>query len=878
MMASLYQTLARVAALFRRRRLDHDLQEDLSTHIELLSEENARSGMGPEEARRQAHLRVGSLASAVETHRDVRCFRWIETVLQDLRYALGVLAKHPTYSLTAILALMLGIGSTTLVFSVVDTILFRPLPYADPERLYQIDATPRGSRGGPSVPEYHAWNEELSAFEAIITGVRTEVRLLGEATPELLDGSAVPSAMFEMLGIEPVLGRPFTPEEDRPGAPPVALLDYDVWQRVFGGRDIIGESILVDDRLYGERAYTVIGIIPSDFEFPRTRADFFVPLGLDPERVSSSYPLRVYGKLRPAVTPEQGVAELETISARFAGSIPEVPEGRTVSLTPLHEVVTGNTGQLPLMLLGAVGFVLMIALANVTNLMLGHSTRRGKEIAARLSLGAGRLRIVRQLLTESLVLSILGGALGLTAAWILIDAILTYLPADVPRIAEVGIDWRVAGFATVVSVVSTALFSLYPAWLASRKSLVESFKQGFERTPGRLVGQRARWALTVAELTLAMILCIGAGLLIRSFIALQAVEIGVDPENVISLDVTFRSNDVDTLPFYRALEEAVRQVPGVLNVALSTETPMVPANNFMQRFVVDDHPTRPGMEAEVERWGVTPEYFRTLGIDLLAGRAFTERDDESAPRVLVASATAADSLWPGEDPVGRTLRSNPDSQYERVYTVVGVVEDVRKGRGRPGGYAAVYWSLLSEPLAPSRYLLVRTAGDPGPIIPALREAVWSAYPQQTIANVQLMEDIVYREYAAQRFQVFLLVSFGAVALLISAIGIFGVVSYSVARRTHEMGIRMALGSGRLGVLRRIMSEGVPLVLLGVLLGIFGAWPLTRFIESFLFGTEPTDVATYVAIAGVFVAVGTFACWVPARRATRVDPPIALRFE
>jgi putative ABC transport system permease protein len=567
-------------------------------------------------------------------------------------------------------------------------------------------------------------------------------------------------------------------------------------------------------------------------------------------------------------------------------------EGRVPTLTPLRQYVTGATTRLPIILMAAVMFVLLIAVSNVANLMLGQASERAQEIAVRFSVGASRWRVIRQLLTESLLLAIVSGALGLLCVGLLTGTVSALLPEDVPRIHPIHIDWRVATFAATVSVLSGALFGLYPAFNASRQSFSESLKQGKQIRLGDLSGRSVRAALTIAEVALAMILCVGAGLLSKSFLAYLRVDVGVNPKNAVMLQIPgpvaeWKDSIETRMARYRNLIDSVASVPGVGEAAMSSNVPMIMrAAAFGNRVSIDEHPISPGKLAHIQMFLITPRYFSIMGSPILHGRAFTDSDNTAGPPVAIIAEATARQFWPGRDPIGKSMTTK-NGLAARTYTVVGVVRDVKKTEYEEnitktfGVDGVVYLPLFGEPGAPpppSRFLIFRSAVDPHAVLADVRQAVLRADSKQAIRQIDFFNDVLEKDLGAPRFRAFLVGSFAGIALLIAVIGIYGVVSHTVASRLHEMGVRMVMGARGSDILRLVVGQGILLVLTGILLGIAGSFALTRLIESFLFRTEAFDGATFTAVSLIFALVALIACVLPARRAANADPISVLRCE
>ena len=801
----------------------------------------------------------------------------LSALAKELRHAARVLFRNPAFTLTAVVALSMGIGATAVIFSVVNAVILRPLPFPSPDELFVVGVQEFESASlGPTVEEYRTWQELDGGFEAISAFVPQELPLLRGESPELLIGAAVPANFFALSRVDPLLGRRFRPDEDDPSAEPVVVLGYGVWQRVFGSDgSIVGQTVVL-----GGQQVTVVGVMPPGFGFPAAELQFLVPLNRDPLVIYSFQPLRVYGRLRTGIDIAQAGAELNSTLERIGSPFSDAEMARTVRLTSLHQQVTGVTGRLPMILLAAVVLVLLIAVVNVTNLMVGHVLSRTKELAIRASLGATRMRVLCQLMCEGVLLAIVSGGLGLTIAGGLTGAVSFVAPTEIPRIDEVGVDGTVALFTLLVSLACGVLLGLYPAWKASGSAVATSLNQKYQQARfSGLTPRGVRAVLTISEIALATVLCLGAGLFLKSFAAQTDVGTGIaPPENVIAMQVPDDREDSLQPAGLRVarnqrLMDSVAAVPGVLEVAMSTNIPLVVrAAPSVISGTIDEHPTQPGLEFRVRLFVITPDYLRVVGTQLLNGRVFSDDDVEGSPPVAIASAGMAENFWPGEDALGKTLSLNTGA----IYTIVGVVADVKTTESESRVATMIgaeentllYLPMLADPIRrlQNRFVLIQTGNSPGQLIPALRQAILNVEPDQTIPNVDLFDDIVYNELRGPRFRLVLLGSFAIVAAVIAVIGIYGVLSHSVATRTHEMAVRMAVGARGSDVMRLVVVEGMAMVLTGVLLGLLVSLPLSELIQSFLFETESIDGPTYAAVASLFILVAFGACLIPAFRA------------
>jgi putative ABC transport system permease protein len=800
-----------------------------------------------------------------------------------------MLWKSPGFTLVTVLALALGIGANTAIFSVVNTVLLRPLPYPNGERIVFIgEWSQQVPEMSVSYPNFSDWRDQQQTMERIAAFRSANYVVTGGGEPERLDGRQVSAAFFDVLGVQPALGRNFTPEEDKPGANPVALISHGFWQRRLGG----DPSIINKQLQLSNESFTVIGVLPQTFEW-QSPVDVFVPVGLragDQNMTGrGNHPgMYVLGMLKPNVTVEQARTEIKAIAERLAVQYPDTNGGQSAVLDSLQARAVEDIRPALLLLLAAVGFVLLIACANVANLLLARAASRSKEIAIRTALGAGRLRIIRQLLTESLLLSVMGGALGLLFAMWGIDALLAALPEDVPRllVAGVGLNTPVLLFTLAVSVLTGLLFGLAPALQASKSNLNETLKDG-GRTSAGVGRQRVRNVLVVSEVALSLLLLISAGLLIKSFLRLQETELGFDPANVLTLRVPLpearykENGKVEN--FWDELLRRVRALPGVESAGLTRGLPM---NGGIESGVMvegQEGTSNKDATAAVNLYA-EPGYFKTLDIKLVNGRFISDEDTKDSPLVAMVDEMFVAKFFPGGDAIGKRLRIGGDQAPLR--SIVGVFKHMKHygpdeaGEGRVELYTP-YKQVPQEFFAASNrslWLAVKTKGDPTSLAPAIRNEVLQIDKDQPISNVGTMERIVAATVAPQKFATWLLAVFAATAMVLAAIGIYGVMAYSVTQRTHEIGIRMALGAGRRDVLRMVVSQGMKLAFIGVALGLVGAIALTRLMSSLLYGVSATDPLTYGGVSVLLAAVALLACLIPARKATRVDPMIALRYE
>jgi putative ABC transport system permease protein len=788
--------------------------------------------------------------------------------LADVRLALRQLRKVPAFTAAAVLTLALGIGANTAMFSVVDAVLLRALPFDDPGQVVHVWEAPQpGQANSVSVGVFRDWARHTTAFESIAAIAPGELNLAGDGEPERISGLRMSPSGLSVLRARPVLGRTFAPDEDQPGKNSVIVLTHELWKRRFGGDPgVVGRSV----RLNGE-PYAVIGVLPPAF-LPWEGVEFVVPIVFRPEALEQrdSHWLRVIGRLKPGVDLARAHQDLVLASLPYRPLYPKWKQDWGITVRPMHEQLTRDIRPMLLVLLGAVALVLLVACANVANLLLARAAERQKEVAVRLSLGATRGRIVRQLLAESLGLALAGAAAGLALAFTATAAIRAAAPANLPRASQIAVDWRVLGFAVLVSLATALVFGLVPALQASRPDLNAALVEGGRaNTGGR---NRARHVLVVAEVAIALVLLAGAGLLVNSFVRLLNVPPGFDPRHGLALQVTLSGRPYPDPPARAAamerLLERVRAVPGVEAAGSVTTLPLTWPMDTLIRLAGREGPHDGRFNCDFDY--VDAGSFRALGIPLTRGRLFDARDAAAGAKVAVVNETFVRTLFPKEDPLGRFF-SEGDQQWQ----IVGVVGDVRLR-----GLAERIQPTLYRPLAfgwfPGRRLVVRTAGPPHAFVEPIRRAIQAVDPELPVANPQSLEDLVAASVAQRRLVLAVLGFFATSALLLAGIGLYGVVACTVSQRTREIGIRMAVGAPRRAVLGLFLRQGARLTGLGIVLGLLGALALTRLLASQLYGVEPTDPATFATVAGLLLAVALGASFLPARRAAAVDPIHALR--
>jgi predicted permease len=808
------------------------------------------------------------------------------TFIQDVRYGLRMLAKNPGFTAVALLALALGIGANTAIFSVVNGVLLRPLPYPDPERLMMIyEKTTDFSQSSVSYPDFLDWQRENQSFTDMACFRRNEFNFTGSGQPEHLEGEHVSASLLPVLGVNPFLGRNFLPQEDREGAGGVVILAYSLWQKRFGGDShILGRTLTLN-----AKSYTVIGVLPPDFRF-RRQSDLYVPLGQWDSvelRDRENHPgLHVVGRLKPGVTMAAAQAEMTSIARALAQKYPKTNAREGAAVVGMKEDMVGHIRPTLLLLLSAVGFVLLIACANVANLLLARSSARSREFAIRSALGAGRRRVVRQLLTESIMLAFGASLLGLLLASWGTRLVLAAVPDALPRSQEIGLDPYVLLFTLLVSILTGILFGLAPAFHGSKVNPQEALKEGARGSGGGR--HRAEGIFVVVEIGLAMVLLAGAGLMLQSIWRLFRVDTGFDPHHVLTTDVAL-SPSVMASPAgirlaYQQLLDRVSGIPGVQSAAITSLVPLSRDDSEIA-FWLGKGPQPPQDQmASTLMYIATPGYLRAMGIPLKEGRFFTDHDTLASPPVVVVDQVMAEHLFPGQDALGKQFSLMVIGPVQIVGVTGHVkhwgldVDDTAKIRNE------IYFPFLQVPdkfmseAVAGLTLVLRTGPDPLSLVSAVRAQVAGPTEDQPIFDVASMEQIISDSLTERRFAMLLLIIFAATALVLAAIGIYGVMSYAVSRRTHELGLRMALGASRHEILGLVVREGMVLALAGMGIGLAAALGLTRFMTSLLYGVRPADPPTLGAVLAVLGAIAFLACYIPAWRATRVDPLVALRYE
>jgi putative ABC transport system permease protein len=807
----------------------------------------------------------------------------MERLFQDLRYGIRMLLKNPAFTSIAVLTLALGIGANTAIGTIVNAALLRGLPYHEPERLVQVwELTPQKDfpRREASHPDFLDWRNNQSIELAAFTGGGS-LSLMGHGQPERLQAPGVTTNFFDVLGVHALHGRTFQEGEDVANSERVVVLSYGVWQRLFGGDvNVVNQSI----NLSGNPC-TVVGILPQNFQFaPRGNADVWIPMRPSPNQLSRRFMhwVNVIGRIKPGVSLEQAQAEMKAIGQRIEEQHNQSHAGTTIKLIPLQEQIVGSVKPVLLALLGAVAFVLLIACANVANLLLARSTARQREIAIRIALGASRGRLIRQFLTESLLLAFVGGSLGIVIAQWGVAALVAAIPEfqlnSMPYLRNLKIDKDIVLFTFALSLLTGIIFGLIPALQTSRPELQSTLKEGGQSSAG-IARRRLRSAIVVAEIALALVLLVGAGLMMKSLANLLKVSPGFQTENLLTLTVALLpakyQNNEQMVNIQSRMIERFEAIPGVQGAGTVGSMPLAGGNTT--RFYVDGKPQpAPGEDTEANLRIISTNYFQTVGIPLLQGRYFNDNDNENSANVVVINKTLAEQVLPGEDAVGRRILFGSTSQPAEI---IGVVADEKVN-----GLDAKQTGVVYEPFRrfPSTFsvFVVRTTSDPKPLSNAIREEIRQLDPEASVFAVRTMEEVIDNAPSTfiRRYPAFLTGIFAVVALILASIGIYGVISYSVTQQTREIGIRLALGAQSLDVLKLVIGQGIKLALLGVGIGLVAAFALTRWMESLLFGVSPTDIPIFAAISLLLTTVALLACYLPARRAMKVDPMMALRYE
>ncbi|HWN11667.1 MAG TPA: ABC transporter permease [Pyrinomonadaceae bacterium] len=818
----------------------------------------------------------------------------MNAIWQDLRYGVRLLLKNPVVTAAAVITLALGIGANTAIFSVVNAVMLRPLPYRNPDRVVSLwENVPTHGQWRVTPANFLDWKQQNTVFENVAAFGAATMTLTGDGEPEQLLGTRASNGYFEVVGVQPMLGRSFVEEEYKPGKGQVVILAESFWQRRFGG----DPNVINKDLTLNGASYNVVGVMPSSIypvwpttagriSFNENEQQFWTPMSFTAEwaAVRTAHVLGVVARLKPDVTLEQAKAEMNTIGARLERDH-AANKGEGIIVNSFMDEIVGTIRPALIILLGAVLLVLLIACANIAGLLLAQHAARSKEIAIRAALGAGRARLVRQFFLEGFLLSLLGTTAGIMLAQLGIGSILKLMPADIPRLNQVHIDYRVLGFSLLLALFTTLIFGLVPAWNASKSDLHSTLEQGGRSSGPNSGRQKFRHSLVVLQVALAVLLVVGAGLLLKSFWRLSQVDPGFRKENLLSLNITLPRSGYADGPrinnFYNQLLERISNLPGVDAAAIAYDQPL--QSNWIDSFRVEGRAQDQASGAASASFiPASWDYFRTVGTGIVSGRSFTPQDDADHPGVVIVNEAFVRHYFPNEQALGQRLRlSAPariwDNQRLISFEIVGIARDVKSAGLQAAADPAYYVPSTQAPLQ-DMTVLVRTKNDPTSLVPSLRSSVWAIDPKQPVSNITTMEKLVDESIAQPRLNMMLMGLFGILALLLAAVGIYGLLSYAVTQRTQEIGIRMALGAQVTDVLTMILKQGMTLSFVGIGLGLLGAFALTRLMRGLLFGVGPTDATTFILVSGVLIAVGLVACYLPARRAARVDPLVALRYE
>jgi predicted permease len=875
---------SRIRTWLSPRPVDQDFEHELQAHLDLLTDENVRRGMNLDEARRAARLRLGGLTQLKETNRELRGLAMLEAFFQDTRYAVRMLRKNPGFTAVAVLTLALGIGANTAIFSIVYAMLLKPLPYSQPEQLLTLfEAQPQAGvkATGWSYANFAEVREQNRIFSDMAGSQQHQLTLTGRGEPSVVSTSVVTPELFSVFGQRPLMGRAFYPEDGKPGAPAAVILSENLWRGSFGADpNVIGTSINLD-----KRSFTIVGVMPAVFRFPilTESQQLWIPLVQDPlfgswmERRGGHW-LRVTGRLKPGVSTTQVQAELDEIGARLAKEFPAENDGWSIRFMPLKQLIVGDVKSALLVLLGAVGLVLLIACANIANLLLTRATSRAREIAVRSALGAGRSRIVRQLLSETLVLGMLGGLAGIALAYAGVYGLTSLMPRDVPQVNAIRVDNFVLGFALLLSGVASGAFGLAPALFAANSNLQSSLRARSGESGDR---RRVRGFLAAGEIALAMALLVAAGLLLRSFSKLMAVGPGFDAQHVVQADISLPrfqySMPQQWAAFSEELLTRLQSEPGMRDAAVVVPRPMTDGFVNLGFDIVGNPPASAGASRTANYVSVSPDYFRVMEIPLRAGRLFDQHDVAASPRVSLISEAMARIYFPNQNPLGKQIVFGFPPDIGAAREIVGVVGDVRDVALAQDPGAMMYVPYAQAPFWGAN-VVVRSTLSAASVASTIRRDVQQIDKDLPVTDVAMMKDTIDATLAQPKFRTFLLGLFAAMALVLAATGIFGVISYSVSRRTNEIGIRITLGASRNTILRMVLRETLMLTGAGLVLGLPSALAASHLLGHMLFSVSANDPATLAAVAFSLGLIAAIAGYIPARRAMRVDPMVALRHE
>jgi putative ABC transport system permease protein len=887
MFAWITSLISRTSTWLRPRAIDQDFANELDSHLAMLADENIRRGMQPEEARRAARIKLGGVTQLKETNRELRSLPVIETFLHDSRYALRMMRRNPGFTAVAVLTLALGIGANTAIFSVVYAVLLKPLPYANPNQLvsaFQANVQEGVPEDGTSYPNFEEWRAQNHVFSDLSTINFHQLTLTGSGEPSVVNTCVVTPQHFALLDVKPLQGRIFYPDDGKQGAPPVVILSENLWRGTLGADPkIVGSSITLD-----KRPFTVVGIMPAAFRSPfiNSKQDVWIPLVQDPLFGSwmarrGGHWLPVFGRLKPGVSLAQAQAEMDAISERLASEFPAENKGWTVRLVPMQKEIVGDVRTALLVLLGAVGLVLLIACANIANLLLTRATSRSKEIAVRTALGAGRSRIIRQLLSETAVLGLLGGVVGIALAYWGVRALSSLLPDNLPQLNAIRVDNFVLIFALSLSAIASVAFGLVPALFASKSDIQASLREGSSRSGESGNRRRARSFLAAAEIALAVVLLVAAGLLLRSFSKLTSVSPGFDAQHIVKAEVSLPqfqySKPQQWTAFSDELLANIQAQPGLQDSAIAIPVPITDGFINLAFEIVGVPPASASDSRLADYVSISPNYFRVMGIPLLSGRLFNQQDIADAPRVTLISKALAQRYFPNQDPIGKHLNFGFPPNGDVSREIIGIVGDVRDKSLGDAPAPMMYVPFAQAPFWGAN-LVVKSTLSTSAVATSIRQQVQKIDKDLPVTDVEKLPDLLDASVSQQRFRTFLLGLFAAMALILAATGIFGVISYSVSRRTNEIGIRVALGASRSTILRMILRETLILAAVGLAVGLPCALAASHLIGHMLFGVSANDPLTLAAVAFTLAAVAALAGFVPARRAMQVDPMVALRHE
>jgi predicted permease len=878
--------------LLRRSKMEKDLEKELRFHLDQHEADLIGQGIDPAEARRQARLALGGLDQVQEKCRDVRGTRWLEDLWQDFRYGVRMSLKQPSFTVIVIITLALGIGANTTIFSVINSLLLKSIPFPDADRLALVwgkQTNDPDSRNIVSAPNYQDWQRQNDVFTnmAIFDSAGKGYNLAGSGEPERVSGVRVSSSFFEVLGVKPRLGRTFLPEEETPGKHQVVVINDGLWRSRYNADPaIVGKTIKVDSE-----EHTVIGVMPPEFEFQFFSAirQLWVPITYtkgDQERGSNSFVC--VARLKPNVTMEQARAQMNTIGLSLAEQYPQSNAGTSATIDPIGEYGKESQQTTLLTLLAVAGLVLLIACVNVANLLMARGAARQREFAIRAALGASRARTIRQLLTESMLLAFAGGLTGIILAIWSSSLLLKVLPGNlravpfrsIDAINGISIDYKVLAFTWFITCLTGIIFGLAPALIFSRRNVNEFLQEGSRGTTGG--GARLRQGLVAVEIALALIVLTGAGLMIQSMARLLNVAPGFDPRNVLVMSMSLPQENLYYGPpahpqFARDLQEHVGSIPGVVSVSAVSHMP-IGGGGAGRGFVIEGQPD-PGLENQPGAGYrvICPNYFRTMGIRLVSGREFAEQDSQNAPDVIVINEAMARQFWPDEDPLGKRIKLGAFNSGNPWLTIVGISQDVKEG-GLDRRPFPIFFRPYSQAAWPVMTVVVRTASSPTSYINPIKQALARVEPDRAASGIRTMDEVIYDSLGSWRFPMLLLLAFSFVALTLAAVGISGVVSFSVSQRTREIGIRMALGARKGDVIRLVLNRSMVAALIGVSVGLAASFALTRFLTGLLFEVKPMDPMVLGSVTLILAGVAFIACYLPARRATKVDPMVALRQE